>query len=138
MPDEKYAETRRMAEVALRESAGATLATDWQAAALAVCRAVLEASHPTPIVQLNGYQLRDALEFSAPDGTADQLQTEVCIQYGPARTDDEGSEPAGMFCWYSEYPEEGSIRLSEGPDDCFANCEQPAPQPAEPVWDGKL
>ena len=45
MPDAKYAETRRMAEVALRESAGVDLVADWQAAALSVCRTVLDAPH---------------------------------------------------------------------------------------------
>ena len=45
MPDAKYAEIRRMAEVALRESAGVDLVADWQAAALSVYRTVLDAPH---------------------------------------------------------------------------------------------
>ena len=74
-------------------------------------------------ISLNGFQLRAALEFAAPDGDDEQLESEVTIQYGPARTDDDGTEAAGMFCWISDYPEEGSIRL----DDC------PSPAQTEAV-----
>lgn len=45
-----------------------------------------------PILTLNGYQLRAALNFNAPDGTAEQLEADVCIQHGPARTEpDDGT-----------------------------------------------
>ena len=74
-------------------------------------------------ISLNGFQLRAALEFAAPDGDDEQLESEVTIQYGPARTDDDGAEAAGMFCWISDYPGEGSIRL----DDC------PSPAQTEAV-----
>lgn len=65
MPDAKYAETRRMAEVALRESAGVDLVADWQAAALSVCRTVLEASHlaetPDALSPADAEQLEKAI-----------------------------------------------------------------------------
>lgn len=64
---------------------------------------------------LNGYQLRDALKFLAPDGEAEQLEQSVCIQHGPARDSVDGHEPAGLLCWLEEYPEEGSIRLDDEP-----------------------
>ncbi len=68
-----------------------------------------------PILTLNGYQLREALEFVAPDETDEQMQSEVCIQYGPARTHDEGTDEAGMYCWPADYPDEGSICLDDEP-----------------------
>ncbi len=108
-----------------RESAQGALATlavlEWLAATPTTPPAPAAVAEPSgPILRLNGFQLRDALAFIAPDGTDDQLATEACIQRGPARTDGEDSDPAGMFCWYSDYPEEGSMRLGESAADCFA------------------
>jgi len=64
-----------------------------------------------PLMHLTGYQLREALEFVAPDGTEEQLESEVCIQHGPARTHDDGTDPEGLYCWLSDYPDEGSFSL---------------------------
>lgn len=72
---------------------------------------------PTPALVINGYQLRDALSLIAPDGTPQQMETTVCIQPGPTRVTSQGVEPAGLFCWLEEYPEEGSVRLDENPRD---------------------
>lgn len=69
------------------------------------------AQREKPALTINGYQLRGALEFLAPDGTGEQLEQEVCIQHGPERTHDEGTDPVGLYCWLSEYPDEGSIPL---------------------------
>jgi len=66
-------------------------------------------------ITLNGFQLRDALEFLAPDGTDEQLEQEVSIQWGPQRTHDEGTDPEGFYCWLTEYPDEGSIPLDPEP-----------------------
>lgn len=66
---------------------------------------------------INGYQLRDALGLIAPEGTPQQMETTVCIQPGPRRITSQGVEPAGLFCWLEEYPEEGSVRLDENPRD---------------------
>lgn len=65
-----------------------------------------------PILTITGYQLREALEFLAPDGEAEQLEQSVCIQHGPERTHEEGTDPAGLYCWLDDYPEEGSIPLT--------------------------
>lgn len=46
-PTTTDAETRRLAGVALRESAGVTAVTDWQGAALSVCKAVVGSDCPT-------------------------------------------------------------------------------------------
>lgn len=78
----------------------------------------LEKKAPAPILTLNGYQLRSALEFIAPDGDADQLESEVCIQHGGGMAGSDGEiVPVGLYCWMDEYPEEGSIFLSEGPGE---------------------
>jgi hypothetical protein len=62
-------------------------------------------------VTLTGYALKAALEFSAPDMSPDQLETEVNIQWG-----DEGHSGAGYYACIAEYPEEGSIMLHDGAD----------------------
>lgn len=67
-----------------------------------------------PLV-ITGYQLQDALGLIAPDSTAKQLATALCIQPGPARKTLHGIEPAGLFCWLHDFPEEGSVRLDESP-----------------------
>lgn len=86
---------------------------------MAVLDCVIAEAAPARILDnaltLNGYQLRAALEFLAPDGEADQLEQSVCIHKGSARCSAEEKEPGGHFCWLEEYPEEGSIRLDEEP-----------------------
>ncbi|MCA8177493.1 hypothetical protein LGM48_24540 [Burkholderia multivorans] len=54
---------------------------------------------------LTGAQLLEALDFIAPDRDPDQLESEVTIQYG------EGHTGKGMYCWCTEYPDEGAIFL---------------------------
>ncbi|MDN7609532.1 hypothetical protein QZM28_22835 [Burkholderia multivorans] len=56
-------------------------------------------------VTLSGAQLLEALDFIAPDRDTDQLESEVTIQYG------EGHTGKGMYCWCTEYPDEGAIFL---------------------------
>jgi hypothetical protein len=67
-------------------------------------------------ITLSALQLREALEFAAPDFDADedQRETEVCIAWAPENTvsDDEGGfEPAGYVIWLADYPEEGCMPL---------------------------
>lgn len=65
-----------------------------------------------PPMALSGYQLREALGFLAPDGIADQLEQEVCIALRDEGRDTDGEVcPRGLYCWLSDYPEEGSILL---------------------------
>ncbi|WP_063897382.1 hypothetical protein [Burkholderia ubonensis] len=52
---------------------------------------------------LTGAQLLEALDFIAPDRDRDQLESELTFQRG------EGHAGKGMYCWVSEYPEEGAI-----------------------------
>lgn len=78
-------------------------------------------------ITISGYQLRDALQFLAPDGSQDQLEARVTIQWGPERTHDEGTDPAGLFCWMTDYPEEGSIPLLEPSATDFADPELDRP-----------
>jgi hypothetical protein len=73
------------------------------------------ASPLPPSVTITAAQLREALEFVNPDGPedADQMESEVTIFQ--RRTDDTSTEgeplPRGMYCYLSEYPEEGCIPL---------------------------
>ncbi len=98
-------------------------------AALAAAEQPAAPAHP---VYLNGYQLREALAFIAPDADSDpeQLESEVVIQHLPARVSTEG-EPmeAGYYAWLSDHPEEGCIPLSEKPSE---PTDRAAPGPAQP------
>ncbi|EOX9655680.1 TPA: hypothetical protein L4S08_003672 [Pseudomonas aeruginosa] len=92
--------------------------TAWQA------RAAL--AQPSPVrssLLINGYQLRAALEFIAPDGTAKQLESEARIEW---RQQDADFLEAGLYAWCAEYPEEGCVLLDEEPATA-----QPSPAQAE-------
>lgn len=52
---------------------------------------------------LSGAQLLEALDFVAPDRDRDQLESELTFQRG------EGHAGNGMYCWLTEYPEEGAL-----------------------------
>lgn len=81
--------------------------------AAAPVQAAQEATGEAPkrSILLTGAQVRDVLEFVAPDvGDADQLESEVIVEWCEARTSAEGEAmPAGMYCWLADYPEEGCI-----------------------------
>ena len=72
--------------------------------------------HLLPPIVLSASQLHQALEFVAPDydTDADQREANVSIHYRLAGKDMDGEDaPAGWCCWLTEYPEEGSILLSD-------------------------
>ncbi|HFZ2547812.1 TPA: hypothetical protein ACIJ26_006770 [Pseudomonas aeruginosa] len=90
----------------------------WQA------RAAL--AQPSPVrssLLINGYQLRAALDFIAPDGTAEQLESEACIEW---RQQDADFLEAGLYAFCAEYPEKGGVLLDEEPTNS-----QPSPAQAE-------
>lgn len=67
-------------------------------------------------VTLTARQLRNALEFAAPDFETDddQRETAVCISWAPdgmTKGDDDEALPAGLRVWYADMPEEGCIPL---------------------------
>lgn len=69
-------------------------------------------------VILSCQQLKEALEFGAPDLFSEtkglesdlefQLETEMSIEFIK-----DGHSGSGYYCWYTELPEEGSILLTE-------------------------
>ncbi|MGU7816583.1 hypothetical protein [Burkholderia sp. AW49-1] len=52
---------------------------------------------------LSGAQLLEALDFMAPDRDRDQLESELTFRRG------EGHAGNGMYCWLTEYQEEGAF-----------------------------
>ncbi|WP_369072867.1 rod-binding protein [Burkholderia gladioli] len=58
-----------------------------------------------PTLILTGAQLLEALDLVAPDRTADQFESEVSFQYG------NGHSGKGMYCWITDYPDEGASLL---------------------------
>lgn len=85
-------------------------------------RARAALAQPSPVrssLLINGYQLRAALDFIAPDGTAEQLESEACIEW---RQQDADFLEAGLYAFCAEYPEEGGVLLDEEPTNS-----QPSP-----------
>lgn len=68
------------------------------------------AQRPQPPLVLNGYQLLDALTGIAPQRSAPQLATKVCIHPEPLSTVAPVT-PAKLHCWMADYPALGSIEL---------------------------
>jgi hypothetical protein len=67
---------------------------------------------PAPLT-LTGYQIEQLADFV--DGERD---TELTLAHFPKRPPDaDGNEmPAGLYAWFSEYPDEGSLHLAEQPE----------------------
>ncbi len=89
-------------------------------------RARAALAQPSPVrssLLINGYQLRAALDFIAPDGTAEQLEREACIEW---RQQDADFLEAGLYAFCAEYPEEGGVLLDEEPTTA-----QPSPLQSE-------
>ena len=64
---------------------------------------------PSHCVTLTCAQLREALNFGAPDNDdQEQLETEMTIVWSEV-----GHSGKGYYCYYSELPEEGAIFLDE-------------------------
>ncbi|ERF09152.1 hypothetical protein PA13_1003695 [Pseudomonas aeruginosa HB13] len=92
----------------------------------AIERARAALAQPSPVrssLLINGYQLRAALDFIAPDGTAEQLKSEACIEW---RQQDADFLEAGLYAFCAEYPEEGGVLLDEEPTTA-----QPSPLQSE-------
>lgn len=88
-------------------------------------------AQPSPVrssLLINGYQLRAALDFIAPDGTAEQLESEACIEW---RQQDADFLEAGLYAFCAEYPEEGGVLLDEEPTNS-------QPSPALPPFADKV
>lgn len=91
----------------------------WAEEAALTLRALLAqpAAPATTTVTLTALNLRNALDFVAPDFEADEDQrgTEVTIGWAPDRTSTEGEHlAAGYYCWLTDYSEEGCIPLDQG------------------------
>lgn len=87
---------------------GGQYLTHWMDPFTARAQSPVADAQPEPSVELTGAQLLEALDFIAPDRATDpdQLEGEVTIQRGS------GHDGSGLYCWLSEYPEEGSTRLT--------------------------
>ncbi len=73
----------------------------WQEARAALAQ-------PSPVrssLLINGYQLRAALDFIAPDGTAEQLESEACIEW---RQQDADFLEAGLYAWAPSIPKKAA------------------------------
>ncbi|MGC7038636.1 hypothetical protein ACP0JX_30520 [Pseudomonas aeruginosa] len=128
-PDSLTAEAehhRRLWETA---SAMAANHLDYAAGFEEMARAALALHSPVrSSLLINGYQLRAALDFIAPDGTAEQLESEACIEW---RQQDADFLEAGLYAFCAEYPEEGGVLLDEEPTNS-------QPSPALPPFADKV
>lgn len=116
--DERYPEADCFGQFVYDDHSTQRCWAAWQA------RAAL--AQPSPVrssLLINGYQLRAALDFIAPDGTAEQLESEACIEW---RQQDADFLEAGLYAFCAEYPEEGGVLLDEEPTTA-----QPSPLQSE-------
>ncbi|HHX0959336.1 TPA: hypothetical protein ACU6GP_005147 [Pseudomonas aeruginosa] len=104
-----------------------TIVDDWKALKTIQRAALAQPSTVRSSLLINGYQLRAALEFIAPDGTAKQLESEARIEW---RQQDADFLEAGLYAWCAEYPEEGCVLLDEEPAAA-----QPSPAPTTSGYD---
>lgn len=76
-------------------------------------------SHEDRII-INGYQIERLRDFVDAEPEA-----EVTLGAFPERPDMETGEkmPAGLYAWFADYPDEGSIWLPETPEDHMADVE---------------
>lgn len=69
----------------------------------------------SPKVTLTVAEMFAAIGFAAPGGNvpgSDDLEAEVTFQRQPERRSIEGETlPAGLYCWLTEYPDEGCFPL---------------------------
>jgi len=66
------------------------------------------------MITLTGQQIVELAEFAVPDNIGSQLETEITIEWNPGgRTDPETGDKieAGYYAWFTEYPEEGALKL---------------------------
>lgn len=79
-----------------------------------------EADEGPPTLGLNGYQIHRLWDFVDAEPEA-----EVTLGNFPERADmEDGTKmPAGLYAWFTDYPDEGSIWLPETPDDHMADVE---------------
>ncbi|WP_321933423.1 hypothetical protein [Burkholderia cenocepacia] len=81
---------------------------------------------------LSGAQLLEALDFLAPDRDRDQLESELTFQRG------EGHAGNGMYCWLTEYPEEGAFFVDGSTAVPAEAARAPADAPADLTDDERL
>ncbi len=67
-----------------------------------------ELNKPRRLITLTCSELLEAFQFGAPDGENDkeQMETEMTIEWF-----EDGHSGKGYYCYYSELPEEGAIKL---------------------------
>ncbi|KVK90313.1 hypothetical protein [Burkholderia cepacia] len=75
---------------------------------------------------LSGAQLLEALDFMAPDRDRDQLESVLTFRRG------EGHAGNGMYCWLTEYPEDGALFV----DGSTTVPTEAAPAPADERAEG--
>ncbi|HGM4810195.1 TPA: hypothetical protein ACKPXN_001755 [Pseudomonas aeruginosa] len=126
--EKQYSDAIRALETALRDIAYSVnrTATPQQFSDHLQREARAALTQPSPVrssLLINGYQLRAALDFIAPDGTAEQLESEACIEW---RQQDADFLEAGLYAFCAEYPEEGGVLLDEEPTTA-----QPSPLQSE-------
>jgi hypothetical protein len=70
-------------------------------------------------ITLSGHQLLAALDLCNPDGPEDkdQLDTEITIVAREEFVSTDGEKmPAGTYCYFTDYPEEGLCPLLDFPE----------------------
>jgi len=63
-------------------------------------------------IHITARQLKEALEFAAPDGADEQLDTELVLgTVVSVKADDGSTEVHALAIWLADYPDEGVLSL---------------------------
>jgi len=76
----------------------------------------------TPVA-INGYQIKRLLDFVDSDNEAELTLQYVDHERPDGNSNDGEVMPEGLYAWFSEYPDEGSLWLPETPEEHLASVE---------------
>lgn len=75
--------------------------------------------------QINGYQIKRLLDFVDNDDESEVSLAYIDHQRPDGNSNDGEMMPKGLYAWYTDYPDEGSIWLPETPAEHMASVTPP-------------
>jgi hypothetical protein len=76
-----------------------------------------------PLMDINGYQIKRLLDFVDNENEAELTLRYVDHERPDGNSNDGEMMPKGLYAWYTDYPDEGSMWLPETPEEHAASVE---------------
>jgi len=77
------------------------------------------------MIHINGYQIKRLLDFIDGEDETPLTLDFVDHERPDGNSNDGEIMPAGLYAWFTEYPDEGSLWLPETPEEHAASVEPP-------------